>query len=112
MRGLRRNETVIYFANFSVSETDEWGNEAQGYGAPRQYRIAVSAETGGITQNAFGDSLNYSRQMITHNMDCPINENSRLWINNDVSQPHDYKVARVSRSLNCIVYLIERVNVS
>lgn len=112
MRNLKRNERLIYFANLDRNITDKWGNNAQGYGEPQAYRISVSVEKGEVAAQGFGDSMNYVREMVTHDMSCQINENSHLWIDRTPDKPYNYKVKRVSRSLNCIAYALERVEVS
>lgn len=116
MRNLRRNQSVIHYALRTVSlETDEWGNthEAKGYTAPVELRISVSANKGETEASGFGADLSYDKEMVTHDMACPIDEYSRLWVDGrSVTDTHNYEVAAVSKSLNCIRYAIRRVEVS
>lgn len=112
MRNLKRNEKQIYYANLTDTITDGWGNNGKEYGSPQPFRLSVSVERGTSEPDGYGNSLNYTREMVTHDMTCPINEYSRLWIDRATSEPYNYKVKRVSRSLNCIVYALERVEVS
>lgn len=116
MRDLRRNQQTIWYSLLNVSAgVDEWGNteDIKTHGDPIPMQIAISANRGEASQQAFGTDLQYDREMSTHDMDCPIDEYTRLWIDGrDVNDTHNYIVKAVSKSLNCIRYAIEKVNVS
>ena len=116
MRDLKRNQQTIWYSLLNVSTgEDEWGNteDIKTYGDPVQARITISANKGEVSQQAFGADLKYDREMSTHDMDCPIDEYTHLWIDGrDTSDTHNYIVKAVSKSLNCIRYAIEKVNVS
>lgn len=152
MRDAARNKTKIYYAlrNKKVAE-DEWGNtkDVAAYSSPVELKISISANKGEASAQAFGADLQYDREMVTYDMSCPIDEYTRLWIDeatvpernaeetvwtegnaihidsrgklvtvkdDDISvlstKAHNYEVAAVSRSLNCIRYAVRRVNVS
>ena len=116
MRDLSRNQSKIHYSLLSVAkEMDEWGNtkDAKGYSDPAEMRISVSANKGEAAAQAFGADLKYDREMVTHDMSCPIDEYSRLWLDGRLpTETHNYEVAAVSRSLNCIRYAVRQVNVS
>lgn len=116
MRDLKRNQQTIWYSLLNVAEeTDEWGNthDVKSYGEPVECKMTLSANKGEISAQAFGADLKYDREMSTHDMDCPIDEYSRLWIDGrSITDTHNYIVKGVSKSLNCIRYAIERVNVS
>ena len=116
MRDLKRNQQTIWYALLNVSSgVDEWGNteDIKTYGDPISMNISVSANKGEASAQAFGTDLKYDREMSTHDMDCPIDEYTHLWIDGrDSSDTHNYIVKAVSKSLNCIRYAIEKVNVS
>ena len=116
MRDAEINKSKIRYALLSISkEKDEWGNtkDVKGYAEPVELRISVSANKGEASAQAFGVDLKYDREMSTHDMNCPIDEYSHLWLDGrPVTDTHNYEVAAVSRSLNCIRYAIRRVNVS
>lgn len=83
MRDSKRNQSKIWYALRNViSEKDEWGNtkNVTTYGSPIELKISVSANKGEAAAQAFGADLQYDREMVTHNMACPIDEYSRLWI--------------------------------
>ncbi len=116
MRDLKRNRQRIWYSLLSVSiAEDEWGNteDIKTYGEPVSMDISVSANKGEVQGQAFGSDLRYDREMSTHDMNCPIDEYTHLWIDGrDTAETHNYIVKAVSKSLNCIRYAIEKVNVS
>lgn len=116
MRDCLRNQSVIWYALRTVKqEADEWGNTADvtGYADPVSLYINVSGDKGETSAQAFGAELQYDREMVTHDMSCPIDEYSRLWLDGrSIEKTHNYEVAAVSKSLNCIRYAVRRVNVS
>lgn len=116
MRDSEKNKSTIYYALRDVqSAQDEWGNtkDITTYGEPQKLKISVSANKGEASAQAFGTDLKYDREMTTHNMSCPIDEYSHLWLDGrDTADTHNYEVAAVSKSLNCIRYAVRRVNVS
>ena len=116
MRDLKRNQQLICYSLLSEDmEMDEWGNKAniKGYGSPLAMRVSISANKGETSAQPFGADIQYDREMVTHDMNCPIDEYSHLWIDGrSVTDTHNYEVVAVSRSLNCIRYAIRRVNVS
>ena len=116
MRNLKRNQQTIWYSLLNVSAgEDEWGNteDIKTYGEPVQMNISVSANKGEASEQAFGTDLNYDREMTTHDMNCPVDEYSHLWIDGrDTDKPHNYIVKAVSKSLNCIRYAIKKVDVS
>ena len=116
MRDLKRNRQKIWCSLLNVSAgVDEWGNteDIKTYGAPFPMDISISANKGEASLQAFGTDLDYDREMSTHNMNCPIDEYSHLWVDGrDTSETHNYIVKAVSKSLNCIRYAIKKVDVS
>ena len=116
MRDLKRNQQTVWYSLLSVSTgSDEWGNteDIKTYGSPTLIKMSISANKGEASSQAFGTDLKYDREMSTHDMDCPIDEYTHLWIDGrGITETHNYIVKAVSRSLNCIRYAIEKVNVS
>lgn len=116
MRDLKRNlQTVWYSLLNETLAKDEWGNTAnvKGYGTPQAIKMSISANKGAASAQAFGADLQYDREMSTHDMSCPIDEYTHLWLDGrDTADTHNYEVAAVSKSLNCIRYAIRMVNVS
>lgn len=116
MRDLKRNQQEIWYALLTeTKDEDEWGNtvNAKGYGEPQEFKASVSANKGEASAQAFGADLKYDREVVTHDMSCPIDEYSRLWLDGRTTdKPHNYVVVAVSKSLNSIRYAIRRVDVS
>lgn len=116
MRDLKKNQSTIYYSlRVMRKERDEWGNtkDVKGYGHPTRLNIDVSANKGEAAAQAFGADLRYDREMVIHDMKCPIDEYSRLWLDGrSITETHNYEVAAVSKSLNCIRYAVRQVNVS
>ena len=116
MRDLKKNQSKIHYSLLSVAkEADEWGNthDVKGYADPEEMEISVSPNKGEAAAQAFGADLSYDKEMVTHDMSCPIDEFSHLWLDGrPVTETHNYEVAAVSKSLNCIRYAVRKVNVS
>jgi hypothetical protein len=60
----------------------------------------------------FGNLSDYDRVMSISGTDCPIDENSLLWIGTAVSEPHNFIVRRKAKSLNETAYAIQQVTVN
>ncbi len=116
MRDLKRNQQTIWYSLLNVSEDkDEWGNtkDIKSYGVPISAKMTLSGNKGEASEQAFGTDLKYDREMTTHDMSCPIDEYTHLWIDGrSTEETHNYIVKAVSKTLNCIRYAIEKVNVS
>jgi hypothetical protein len=116
MRDLKRNKQHIYYSLQNVSqEKDGWGNvtDVKVHGKPEPFDISVSAVKGAASVQAFGTDLKYDREMVTHDMSCPIDENTRLWLDGQSpDKPHNYEVVKRSPSLNAIRFAVRKVGVS
>ena len=116
MRDLKRNKQKIWVSLLNVSAaTDEWGNteDVKTYGEPTPFEISVSGNKGEASLQCFGADLKYDREMVTHDLRCPIDEYSHLWLDGrEPTATHNYIVKAVSRTLNSIRYAIEKVEVS
>lgn len=130
MRGLRRNQRILYYQLYSdhipVYETDLDGNiiadpltgapiltgdYTVGYTPPVMFRANVSANRGNSENDPFGVSTNYDNVVCSCDLSLPIDELSQLYIDckpEDGKGP-DYKVVKVARSLNCILYAVEQL---
>lgn len=116
MRDLRRNKQRIWYSLRNVSTaSDEWGNtqDVKTYGEPIPMNLSISGNKGEASLQAFGTDLKYDREMVTHDISCPIDEYSHLWLDGrSPDKTHNYVVKAVSRTKNCIRFAIEKVNVS
>ena len=113
MRNLKLDEALIYYSNLTSDSTDEWGNEGvAGYSEPEPIFMCLSPNKGSINACGFGASINYDREMVTTDTDCPINEYTRLWIDTNITESHDYEVVKVAKSRGAIRYAIKGVDVN
>lgn len=134
MRDLYRDMQTLWYSNYSTKTAieDEYGNETGEYQItrtnPLQYKANIRAARGEVVTRQFGEEELYDRVIATHDMSCPISEDSVLWVdktpdldangalkvdtNGDVLTPHNYVVKRVAKSLTNILIAISRVDVS
>lgn len=116
MKLLARNKTTIRYALYEGKEvvTDEHGYKTgqirRRYSEPVSYKCYVTAARGEAQADMFGVNLNYQKTLVCE-VDCPIDENSILWIDKADGE-HDYVVVRKAKSLNFITYAIRKVEVS
>lgn len=134
MRALKRNKQKFWYALYdSETElTDDDGNYTgeigPSYEDPVLMKANISASKGSTGFELFGSDLQYSKTIVTDEMDCPITEETALWIGmspfseedcvagaavagitvcgrHDGSK-HNYIVRGIAKSLNSIVYAI------
>lgn len=116
MMCLAENKQVFWYALY-VGETDTvdtdgnyTGGKTKTYSEPVKAEMNISAARGGADIEQFGINDNYSRVIVTDELDCPINTDSILWVGVPTTAPYNYRVTRVAKSLNSITYAIQEVN--
>ena len=122
MRLQARNKRDIYYAlnsgNTATYDSDGFytGENNPTYGAPVKAKMHVSPARRKSELEMFGIASPYDITLLTDDMNCPIAEDSVLWINKSpytnvegVYTSHNYVVTRVAVSLNHISYLARRV---
>lgn len=120
MRCLNRNKQVIWYSTYlkKIPNIDKNGNmtgtHSAQYSPPFKGYFNVSANKGTSDIKLFGTDISYSRTLVTTDIECPIDENSRLWIgvSPENDEPHNYEVISVARSINSITYAIKEVSVT
>lgn len=125
MKTLLRDRKIVYYANPDTvaDQTDSFGNITGvpkiTYGTPTKYeRLSAANPSGLIKLEQFGLSTNYGTTFVTADMNCPIKEDTHLWINtlpydgNGNLLPHDHVVKRVWKTINAIRVEVEEVSVS
>lgn len=124
MRLMKRNLVSLHYCLFEGKEPllDEDGNETGEYKVeysdPVQIEGNISPATGYSQVEMFGNLESYDKVLVTDDMNCPIDENTGLFIDtapvfSDDGRPlFDYVVRRVAKSLNVISYAISKVTVS
>lgn len=124
MKILERNKQEFYYALYQStgmvisSKGYKTGEPIPEYGEPIYMKASISPATGKAVAEMFGTNTNYSKVIITDDMDCPIDEHSVLWVETvpvldtqgKTITPNDYIVTEISKSLNCIAYAIAKVN--
>lgn len=127
MQTLERNKIGFWYALKTGSEEvrDEDGlleSEAEiTYGEPVYAEMSMSISSGAnnlgsqgmVELEPFGITTAYTHRMVTEDMDCPIDEETILWIDKEPTDgAHNFKIVRVARSLNHIIYYVKEVDVS
>ena len=116
MIGLRRNEKVFHYKLYTgkteiMKDNLFTGEYTLTYGTLTECRGSISSSKGMSERWEFGTQLDYDRVIIVHDVNCPITENSILWIDAATNAPHDYIVKRVAKSLNHVAIAIRQVTV-
>ena len=115
MQSLARNQQTIYYSLYKGTTeavdsdgnyTGEYTNE---YDTPVAIDACVSASRGSSDIDLFGINVSYTNTLIVDDIDCPITETTRLWIDMPTTSPHNYEVVQVAKSLNHIAYAVKQV---
>ena len=123
MKTMERNKTAFWYMTYADRKAvvDEYGNEIGElvtYNEPVMLRANISPATGSSQVEQFGSLAGYDKVIVTDDVNCPIDENSVLFIDKaveitDDGKPlYDYTVKRVARSLNSVSYAVTKVSVS
>lgn len=133
MVSMEINKSTIWYSNLvhggNVPVRDSngllTGSVKQTYTTPTPVRVALSESIGlnnltaqGVAElRSYGVTTNYTHRMITEDMDCPINEESIIWHDRDPGDnpydvPYNFRVVRVSKTLNYKMYYLRQVYVS
>ena len=70
----------------------------------------VSASRGSADLDMFGINTPYTKVLLTTWMECPINEQSIIWIDAPTTGQHDYVVVQVAKSFNVIAIALREVS--
>jgi hypothetical protein len=115
MRGLNRNMRKVYYCNHSKTEYTKNGTVVS-YSDAKSVKASVSASKGISQTELFGNLQNYDKTMIVHDANCPIDENTVLFVDKlpefdeDGAPLNDYVIVKVARSLNAVAYAISKVS--
>lgn len=138
MHVLARNTKPIWYANPNGTTyvTDEngykTGEKVTTYDMPTETRMSIAISSGannlgsqGIAEiEPYGIVTGYTHRAVTHDMNCPVNEESRIWYGipatrtvivdgQEVTEatPHNFEVVRKAVSLNHLIYYLKEVDV-
>ena len=121
MRTLARNKTSFYYALYLGKEenVDADGNLTGTYTVmysnPVDCKGNISASSGYVQVEQFGNDLQYDKVIVLDDVNIPIDENSVLWVDKEVEHDKygnpvfDYVVKKVARSLNSVSFAISKV---
>ena len=122
MKLLKRNLQPIWYCLYrgkSEAHDDEGyetGEKSVSYEKPVKLMCNVSPATGEAQIALFGSLESYDKVIVTDDMNCPIDENTVLFIdkapNFQGTPAYDYKVRRVAKSHNSISIAVSKVKVS
>lgn len=139
MKCLHRNKRPFYYCLYKgeIELLDEYGNlsgeKIVTYEDDVMEMANISTATGQSNTEQFGNLENYDKVIVIDDLDCPIDENSVLFIDKEpeykdaeyneqtaititgatVKVPvYDYIVRRVAKSLNSISIAVSKVKVS
>lgn len=112
-----RNQKPFHYALY-VGDTpivDEYGNETGEklltYDTPVIAYGRITPARGTADVDLFGTATNYTKTITVTDMECPINEYTKLWVDEtETDKPSDYVVVSVARDINYIVYAIRKVS--
>lgn len=116
MRSLERNKQSFYYALYTGvtdvtdSNGDLTGEKTITYGTPTEMRANIAPVEGTAIIEQFGVDSRYSRLVSTTDMDCPIDLQTVLWIDELTTNPANYKVIGVRRSLNSVIYVVSEIH--
>lgn len=123
MRMMERNMSTFYYMLYLGKKEilDDWDNATGEYESiysdPMEMRANISPSKGESQVEVFGNLTNYEKTIVISDVNCPIDENTILFIDKGVEfedgvPKYDYTVRRVGKSLNSISYAISKVEVS
>lgn len=114
---MTQNKQKFWYALYKSIEdaTDadgyKTGGKTKTYYAPVPMEANISAARGTSEVEQFGINSTYSRTIVTDQMDCPIDTATKLWIGVPTTDPYNYRVVQIAKSLNSITYAIQEVSV-
>ena len=139
MHVLARNTQSLWYANPTgwayVTDANGYktGQKPITYDMPTQLRLSMAISSGannlgsqGIAEvEPYGIVTGYTHRAVTHDMNCPITEESRIWFGIPATRtvivneqevieatPHNFEVVRRAKSLNHVIYYLKEVDVS
>lgn len=117
MLSLCSNMQTIYYALYEgmediVKDGLKTGSKSKVYSDPVAFKCNVSPARGMADTEQFGISTDYDRTITTSDLNCPIEEDTILWVGVPTTQAHNYKVVRRAQSINSVLFAIKEVSKS
>ena len=119
MRTLKRNKRPVAYALYNGlieqvdSNGDYTGEYIVTYTSPVKTLMNVSGGRGQADIALFGLTQTFARTATTEDLTTPFNTQTVFWIETDPdTEPFDYRVAAVSRTINQVVLALAEVEVN
>ena len=119
MRVVRRNRRPVAYAFYQgvtdvVNDDGEYTGEHEiSYSEPVKALMNVSGGRGQADINLFGIGSSSMRTIVTEDLDTPFSEETVFWVERDPdTEPFDYRVVNISRTVNQVVIAIDEVSKS
>lgn len=119
MRTVKRNKRPVAYAFYSgIQELMDENGDYTGeydveYTEPIKTLMNVSGGRGQADIALFGLTQNFSRTATTEDLETPFSTETVFWVErNPDTEPFDYRVAAVARTINQVVLALEEVDVS
>lgn len=119
MRVVRRNRRHVAYAFYQgvtdvVNEDGELTGEHEiSYSEPVKALMNVSGGRGQANINLFGIGSSSMRTIVTEDLETPFSEETVFWVERDPdTEPFDYRVVNISRTVNQVVIAIDEVSKS
>lgn len=119
MRTSQRDKRPVAYASYvGIQElTDEYGNYTGEYDVeysePVKTLMNVSGGRGQADIALFGLTQNFSRTAVTQDLETDWNTEMVMWVEHDPdTEPFDYRISQVARTINQVVLALEEVDVS
>ena len=118
MRTIKRNRRPVAYAFYYgeteiINDNGEYtGQYEVHYTEPVKKLMNVSGGRGQANIRMFGLENEFSRTIVTEDLDTPFGTDTVFWIDTDPdTQPHDYRVVAVSRTINQVVIALAEIDV-
>lgn len=116
MRTIKRNKRPVAYAFYNgVTELKDGNGNYTGeyevtYTTPVSALMNVSGGRGQADIALFGLTQTFARTATTEDLETPFNTETVFWIEKDpATEPFDYRVAAVSRTINQVVLALAEV---
>ena len=116
MRTLKRNKRPVAYAFYAgvQEKMDDWGNYTGEYEVfytdPVKTLMNVSGGRGQADIALFGLTDTFARTATTEDLDTNFNTETVFWVETDPdTEPFDYRVVAISRTINQVVLALAEV---
>lgn len=116
MRTVKRNKRPVAYAFYegvtALTDSDGFytGEYSVSYTTPVKTLMNVSGGRGQADIALFGLTQTFARTATTEDLQTPFNTQTVFWVENDPdTEPFDYRVVAVSRTINQVVLALAEV---